>query len=140
MTRGSNLDTASDSVRDACAKQQSVFAPDDSDSTMATAVSRGYIVVLSLVNPREKFWGALLGISPSGIFMRGLDIGSFDGAVTMIRDGEQHAPIEVFFPMHRVERMEADTDTSGVPSLQQRFETATGHDPRQFLRCGKRDG
>lgn len=100
-----------------------------------TEVRRGRIVVLSLVNPREKFWGSLLSISPSGVWLRGLDLGSFECAVTMIRDGEQSAAIEVFFPMHRVERMEADSDTNGIPTLQQRFEKATGQGAKEFLQC-----
>lgn len=95
----------------------------------------GSVVVLSLVNPREKFWGALLQISPSGISLRGLDLGSFEGVLSMIREGEQGGPLEVFFPMHRVERMEADDDTSGIPSVQQRFERATRQDARCFLKC-----
>jgi hypothetical protein len=98
----------------------------------------GSIVVLSLVSPREKFWGTLLQISPSGISLRGLDLGSFEGVLSMIREGEQGAPLEVFFPMHRVERMEADDDTSGIPSVQQRFEKVTGHDARRFLKCAVR--
>lgn len=96
------------------------------------------IVVLSLVNPREKFWGALLRVNPSGIWIRGLDLGSFDGTVAMIREGEQSSSIEVFFPMHRVERMEADAETNGIPSLQQRFEKATGTHAGTFLGCTRR--
>ncbi len=112
---------------------------DDATGVKRTALNRGCIVVLSLVNPREKFWGALLGISPSGIWLRGLDLGSFDGAVTIIRDGEQNAAIEVFFPMHRVERLEADGYTSGIPSLQERFEKVTGQEATQFLKCQPRE-
>ena len=38
----------------------------------------GTIVILNLQNPREKIIGSLQEISPSGIFVRGLDVNSFN--------------------------------------------------------------
>jgi len=36
------------------------------------------IVVVSLHTPKEKVWGELLAINPSGITIRGVDLNSFD--------------------------------------------------------------
>jgi hypothetical protein len=39
----------------------------------------------------------------------------------------------VFFPMHRVERMELDMPSGAIPSLSDRFTALTGVDPRIAL-------
>jgi hypothetical protein len=39
----------------------------------------------------------------------------------------------VFFPMHRVERLELDLPDGDIPSLSQRFAAKTGTDPAQLL-------
>jgi hypothetical protein len=44
------------------------------------------IVVVSLHTPKEKVWGELLAINPSGVTMRGIDLNSFDHFVR----GESH--------------------------------------------------
>ena len=94
----------------------------------------GLVVLLSLANPREKFWGTILDLSPAGIAIRGIDLSSFDDTVRMLRHEEPIDPSDVFFPMHRVERMELDTPCGSIPSLSQRFETGTGRELRTFLR------
>lgn len=95
----------------------------------------GAIVVLSLSSPREKFWGVLLQLSPSGAAIRGIDLSSFDETMRMIRHSEPVAPSEIFFPLHRVERIEVDAPSCGVPSLRERFEASVGTDVGTFLRC-----
>lgn len=94
----------------------------------------GAIVLLSLTNPREKFWGLLLELSPTGIGVRGIDVSSFDETIGMVRHEEPVDPSEVFFPMHRIERIEIDAPSCGIPSLSQRFESATGSALGTFLR------
>src|SRR5258707_13520268 len=42
------------------------------------------IVIVSLHSPREKIWGLLLEINPSGVTMRGVDLNSFDHFVSQI--------------------------------------------------------
>jgi hypothetical protein len=39
----------------------------------------------------------------------------------------------VFFPMHRIERMELDLPESSILSLSQRFAQQTGQDPAALL-------
>ena len=66
------------------------------------------MVVLTLVNPREKFWGAILSLAPEGLTLRGTELASFEDVVNIIKEGEPFTSGVVFFPMHRVERMERD--------------------------------
>jgi hypothetical protein len=108
------------------------------DETFEACLSKrfvpGAIVLLSLANPREKFWGILLELSATGIGVRGIELSSFDETVRMVRHEEPVDPSEVFFPMHRVERVEIDAPSCGIPSLSQRFETITGGELGRFLR------
>jgi hypothetical protein len=90
--------------------------------------SKGAVVLVTLNTPREKFWGAVLDISPSGIAMRGIDLNSFDDFARLINAGENATPASVFFPMHRVERIELDARNGDIPSIGERFENRTGRD------------
>ncbi len=86
----------------------------------------GAVVLVSLSAPREKFWGVLLGVSPAGVAISGIDLNSFDDFVALVRGGEAAGSGQVFFPMHRVERIEVDAHNGGLPSMAERFESATG--------------
>jgi hypothetical protein len=97
----------------------------------------GAMVILTLGTPREKFWGAILAVTPEGLSLSGIELTSFDDRIAMIKDGEPFSPGVVFFPMHRVERMELDLPDAGLPSLTQRFASKTGIDPIIVL---SRDG
>src|SRR6266568_3511073 len=90
----------------------------------------GAIVIVTLNSPREKFWGAILDLSSEGLSIRGVDLISFDDLVSTIKAGDAFtsgvsvdlisfddlvSTIKagdaftsgvVFFPMHRIERME----------------------------------
>ena len=93
----------------------------------------GALVIATLSNPREKIWGAILNLSPSGLSLRGVDLSSFDDFTSQIRDGEPFASGVMFFPMHRVERLELDLPEGNLPSLSQRFAQRTGQDPAPIL-------
>ncbi len=90
-------------------------------------LAAGSFVLLCLGNPREKFWGVLLELAPAGVTARGIDLASFEDVASLVRSGEPASAAVVFFPMHRVERMELDSPNGDLPSLTQRFERATGH-------------
>ena len=98
----------------------------------------GTMVVTTLANPREKFWGAILSLSPEGLSLRGIELASFEDLVAMVKDGEPFSLGVVFFPMHRVERMELDLPDGNIPSLSQRFTAKTGLDPATLLRAESR--
>ncbi|PYX68679.1 MAG: hypothetical protein DMG72_22615 [Acidobacteria bacterium] len=93
----------------------------------------GAMVVVTLGTPREKFWGAILDLTAEGLSLRGIELASFEDLVAMVKDGEPFSPGVVFFPMHRVERMELDLPDGSIPSLSQRFTSKTGLDPAVLL-------
>ena len=92
----------------------------------ARIFSGGALVLVTLSSPREKFWGAILDLSPAGLSVRGLDLNSFDDFASLVRAGEEVTPATVFFPMHRVERIELDQRNGEIPSLSERFAGKTG--------------
>jgi hypothetical protein len=93
----------------------------------------GIMVLVTLGNPREKFWGAILSLSSEGLSLCGVELASFDDLVSLVKDGEPFSPGVVFVPMHRVERMELDLPDGNIPSLSQRFASKTGLDPAAVL-------
>jgi hypothetical protein len=93
----------------------------------------GSLVVLTLASPREKFWGMILRLAPEGLSISGVDLSSFEDLGTMVREGEPFTPSVVFFPMHRIERAEADLPVGELPSLAQRFCSKTGLRPQEVL-------
>ena len=90
-------------------------------------------MLVTLNSPREKFWGAILDISPAGISIRGLDLNSFEEVTGMLRSDERVLPATVFFPLNRVERMELEITDGPIPSLSDRFISKSGRQPAEFL-------
>jgi hypothetical protein len=93
----------------------------------------GAIVIATLCNPREKFWGMILALAPEGLSLSGAELASFEDLAAMVRDGEPFTPAVVFFPMHRIERVERDLPDGSLPSLSQRFLAKTGLEPSAAL-------
>lgn len=93
----------------------------------------GALVIATLNNPREKFWGAILHLATEGLSLRGVDVASFDNLASQIKNGEPFTSGVVFFPMHRVERIELDLPEGNILSLAQRFAQKTGQDPAPLL-------
>ena len=93
----------------------------------------GAIVIVTLCNPREKFWGMVLALAGEGLSISGAELASFEDLTVMVRDGEPFTPAVVFFPMHRVERVEVDLPDGNLPSLSQRFLGKTGLEPAVVL-------
>lgn len=89
----------------------------------------GTLVILTLSNPREKFWGAILALRAEGLSLCGVELPSFEDLVSMVKEGDPFSPGVVFFPMQRVERLELDLADGNIPSLGQRFKSSTGLDP-----------
>ena len=106
------------------------------DPTQAAPFRAGALVLITLNTPREKFWGAVLEISPAGLSVRGVDLNSFEDFARQLRAGDPVAPAAVFFPMHRVERMELDVRSGDIPSLGERFETKTGRGASSVFESG----
>ncbi len=95
------------------------------------------IVIVSLASPREKVWGQLTGMRIEGVTIRGIELGSFDDFIRQVasRDENTMGMTEVFYPMHRVERIMADEPCGSLPSLSQRFSKTTGMDIQEYLRA-----
>jgi hypothetical protein len=92
-------------------------------------------VVLYLSEPKEKIWGLLLSILPSGIVVRGLDLRSFDDWLRQEARGEEPGIglVTLFYPMSRVERMERDESIGPIEGYADRFRREVGRSVRQVL-------
>jgi hypothetical protein len=93
----------------------------------------GSIILATLREPREKFWGALLHLDPAGLSIQGVELSSFEDATSAVIAGEPLNTAVLFFPMHRVERIAMDLPEGNLPSLSQRFASRTGLDAHQAL-------
>jgi hypothetical protein len=91
------------------------------------------MVVVTLGNPRDKFWGMILSLAPEGLSLSGIELASFEDRALMVKGGESFSPAVVFFPMHRIERVELDLPDGSLPSLSQRFSAKTGLHPTAML-------
>lgn len=90
-------------------------------------------MLVTMHSPREKFWGALLELNSSGASLRGWQLDSVDDYIRLIRAGERIDTTVVFFPMHRIERIELDTRNGDIASLGERFESKTGLSAAQLF-------
>lgn len=75
----------------------------------------------------------ILGLAPEGLSLSGIELASFEDLAVMVKEGEPFTPAVVFFPMHRVERVELDLPDGSLPSLSQRFFAKTGLQPSDLL-------
>ncbi len=89
----------------------------------------GALVIVTLGNPREKFWGMILELAAEGLSLSGAELASFEDLAAMVKEGEPFTPAVVFFPMHRIERVELDLPDGNLPSLSERFLAKTGLEP-----------
>jgi hypothetical protein len=96
-------------------------------------MNAGQLVLITLQNPREKFWGVLIALTPAGASLRGVDLQSFDDFAQLVKTGEATTPNVVFFPMHRVQRIEVDNRSGELPSLADQFTAKTGFDVNKFF-------
>ncbi len=93
----------------------------------------GAFVIVTLSSPREKFWGVILDLNDQGLSMRGVDLVAFEDLVAAIKAGDAFTSGVVFFPMHRIERIELDLPEGNIHSLAERFRDKTGHDAAEIL-------
>ena len=103
------------------------------------AFAPGSIVLVSLNSPREKFWGMVLELAPAGVSLRGIEVNCFEDFLRQVKAGDPVTPNAVFFPMHRVERIELDSHNGDIPSLQARFARNTGCEFHEVLQGSLRN-
>lgn len=86
------------------------------------------LVIVNLVNPKEKFFGLLTALSAAGVTVRGINLDAFEDWIRQIRNRED-ADLDVttmFFPLFRVERIFLDEGAGTIKSYGQRFHDVTG--------------
>lgn len=89
----------------------------------------GALVVLHLVNPKEKFWGAVTAISDKGVSFRGINLESFNDWVRQLSRREEEPTMDLatmFVPLFRVEKIFLDEAIGAVRSYSDYFEEAVG--------------
>jgi hypothetical protein len=95
------------------------------------------IVILNLVNPKEKFWGVLRSLSATGLTLRGINLDSFDDWVRQVGRGNEEEQtldlVTMFVPLFRVERIFLDEAVGAVRSYSDFFESVVGVSPGAYL-------
>jgi hypothetical protein len=110
------------------------------NACMAADPFAGHPMVLVTLNaPREKFWGRVLSISAAGVSLRGIDLQAFAELMRATRAGEALQAATVFFPMHRIERIELDIRSGEIPALAERFRERTGQNIGELMSAGGQD-
>ena len=99
----------------------------------ADGLGPGSVVLVTLNIPREKFWGIVLSLTQAGVCLRGVELRSLDDFSRLVKSGEAASPDVVFFPMHRVERIELDTRSGDIPSLAEQFTAKSGVEAEEFF-------
>ena len=99
------------------------------------------LVTVYLGGPREKFWGVLLSVAPSGVTVRGVGLESFEDWMRQATraDPPLIGAVTVYFPAHRIDRVELDASAGAAEGLGARFRRLTGRDPAAEL-LGSGDG
>lgn len=99
-----------------------------------SGIRRGSAILIVLHSPREKTWGILEEITSAGVFLRGLDLNSFDAWLRAVVHDEPFVGFgDLFFPMWRVERISRDESTAELPSLCEQVERRTGRPIEELI-------
>lgn len=93
------------------------------------------LVLVNLVNPKEKFFGVLRALSAAGVTMRAVNLDSFDDWIHQIARGEESEieMVTMFAPLFRVERVFLDEPAGAIRSYSQRFEETVGKTVHDYL-------
>ena len=93
------------------------------------------LIIVNLVNPKEKFFGVLNALSPAGVTIRAINLDSFDDWIHQIARGDEVELdlITMFVPLFRVERIFLDEPSGAIKSFQQRFEDTVGKSVETYL-------
>ena len=102
------------------------------------------LVIVNLVNPKEKFFGVLRALSSAGVTMRAINLDSFEDWIRQLaREDEEEPSIDLltmFAPLFRVERIFLDEPSGAIRSYSQRFEEVVGRDIWDYLGLARSDG
>jgi hypothetical protein len=103
--------------------------------TMTEGFAKDSIIIVNLVNPKEKFWGHLSTLSAAGLMMRGINLDSFEDWVRQLARGDEPNLdlVTMFVPLFRVERIFLDEPVGAVRSYSEFFEEVVQTPVRKFL-------
>ena len=95
----------------------------------------GDIVVATLAEPREQVWGLLMRLDGAGVIIRGIDARNFEEWTRQVASDHEPelGPSTVFYPAHRIERVDLDETVGAVPSMRGRFLDITGKEAAEAL-------
>jgi hypothetical protein len=93
------------------------------------------LVIVNLVNPKEKFFGVLRALSPAGVTIKGINLDSYEDWIHQIarNDDLDLNLVTMFVPLFRVERIFLDEPSGMIKSHSQRFEEVVGISIGTFL-------
>jgi hypothetical protein len=93
------------------------------------------LVIVNLVNPKEKFFGTLRALSAAGVTMRAVNLDSFEDWIHQIARAEEAEidMITMFAPLFRVERIFLDEPAGYIQSYAQRFQQVVGRTVQEHL-------
>jgi len=102
---------------------------------MIEGFAESSLVIVNLVNPKEKFFGILGSLSAAGVTMRAINLDSFEDWIRQIAHGEEPdiAMITMFIPLFRVERIFLDEPAGAIKSFGERFGDVVGMPVRKYL-------
>ena len=104
------------------------------EHSTSAGIKPGTPIVVNLHSPREKLWGVMNDLNPAGVFLRGIDLNTFDDWTQMIVRGERNIGLtHIFLPMWRVERITLDETIDEIPSMADRFYTRVGISINEYL-------
>ena len=96
----------------------------------------GAVVLVTLTNPAEKVWGILLELRPEGINMSASPLNAVEGLIEQARQREtlDLPMLSVFYPMHRVERIDRDDQEGSLSSFYRRFRESVGVTVQEYVK------
>ena len=102
---------------------------------MIEGFAESSLVIVNLVNPKEKFFGVLGSLSAAGVTIRAINLDSFEDWIRQIAHSEEPdiAMITMFIPLFRVERIFLDEPAGTIKSYGERFEDVVGMPVRKYL-------
>ncbi len=103
---------------------------------MIEGFEKDALVIVNLVNPREKFFGVLSSLSAAGLTIRAVNLDSFDDWIRQLAKDEDLDLdlMTMFVPLFRVERLFLDEPSGAIKSYQERFEEVVGKSMQEHLR------
>ena len=102
---------------------------------MIEGFDKNALVIVNLINPKEKFFGILTALSAAGITIRAINLDSFNDWVRQVARGEESDLdlLTMFVPLFRVERVFLDEPSGAIKSYAQRFEDSVGTSLANYL-------